>query len=39
MQQLAQGRTYKCFETEEIEGVQHQRMKERLEKKYARRQE
>ena len=35
--ELEREKTYKYLGTEEIEGIQHQQMKERLKKKYGRR--
>ena len=37
IQELEQGKTYKYLGIEEIEGIQHQQMKERLKKQYSRR--
>jgi len=35
IQELEQGKTYKYLGIEEIEGIQHQRMKERLKQEYS----
>jgi D-serine dehydratase len=37
IQELEQGKTYKCLGIEESEGIQHQQMKERLKQEYSRR--
>ena len=37
IQELEQGKTYKYLGIEEIEGIQHQQMKDRLKKEYSRR--
>jgi len=37
IQELEQGKTYKYLGIEEIEGLQHQQMKERLKQEYRRR--
>ena len=36
IQELEQGKTYKCLGIEESEGIQHQQMKERLKQEYSR---
>jgi hypothetical protein len=37
IQELEQGKTYKCLGIEESEGIQHQQMKEGLKQEYIRR--